>query len=233
VLAGPPGAAGAAAAGPAVVVVVPKSGTPGPAERAEITGGTNRPEPMVRPATIDSAAAATAPDAMKRLRAKYGLGAATIAGMTESSGSGCPNVRDVKTSSKVASPLAPPTSCSDPPMTLQSNRPSGLRTPLGVSPARLGFPLGPLPILQRRNRVRVRKPELGGNRFEPPCQHGKAKSARTPGAEIPRPKSPLSEPCQTASSRSAKARRSTAILAVRVIPPRSVCRCHQVVGQTT
>jgi hypothetical protein len=53
-----------------VVVVVPKSGKPGPAERAEITGGVNRPEPMLNPATIDSAAAATAPDAMKRLRAK-------------------------------------------------------------------------------------------------------------------------------------------------------------------
>jgi hypothetical protein len=58
---------------------------------------------MLNP-TIDSAAAATAAEAMKRLRTKNALGPATISGTMPApvSGSGCPNVRDVKTSSKVA-----------------------------------------------------------------------------------------------------------------------------------
>jgi hypothetical protein len=55
---------------------------------------------MLNP-TIDSAAAATAADAMNRLRTKNALGPATTSGTTVS-GSGCPKVRDVKTSSKVA-----------------------------------------------------------------------------------------------------------------------------------
>ena len=79
---------------------------------------------MLNPATIDSAAAATAPDATKRLRTKYGLDAATIPGTMApagSSGSGCPKVRDVKTSSKVASSFAPIGSGPDSPMILQQS----------------------------------------------------------------------------------------------------------------
>jgi hypothetical protein len=60
---------------------------------------------MLTPAMIDSAAATTAPDAMRRLRTKYSFEAAIAGGTTTSrgaSGIGCPKVRDVKTSSKVA-----------------------------------------------------------------------------------------------------------------------------------
>ena len=64
-----------------VVGVVPEPATPESADLAEITGA-SWPEPMLNPATTESAAAATAPDAMKRLRPKYILGAATISGTT-------------------------------------------------------------------------------------------------------------------------------------------------------
>ena len=87
-----------------VVGVVPKSGKKGPAEWAENSGGANGPEPMLNPATTDRAAAATAPAAMKRLRPNS-LGAAIDAdarARAGTSGRGCPNERDVKTSSKLA-----------------------------------------------------------------------------------------------------------------------------------
>jgi hypothetical protein len=60
---------------------------------------------MLTPATIDNAAAAAAPDAMKRLRAKTNLDVVMDSGSTgrgAASGIGCPNERDLKTSSKVA-----------------------------------------------------------------------------------------------------------------------------------
>jgi hypothetical protein len=60
---------------------------------------------MLNPATIDNAAAATAPDAMKRFRPKKNFDAVTASGKTGragTSGMGCPNERDLKTSSKVA-----------------------------------------------------------------------------------------------------------------------------------
>ena len=63
------------------------------------------PAPKLTPATTDKAAAAAAPDAMKRLRPKYNLDAVIGPGRTGlggGSGSGCPNERDVNTSSKVA-----------------------------------------------------------------------------------------------------------------------------------
>ncbi len=63
------------------------------------------PGPIVTPATTDNAAAAAAPDAMRRLRTKNALGDARTAGATaraEGAGRGRPNVRDAKTSSKVA-----------------------------------------------------------------------------------------------------------------------------------
>jgi hypothetical protein len=86
-----------------VVGVLPEFEVAGPcAERICCATG---PAPMLTPAMIDSAAATTAPDAMRRLRTKYSFGAAIGGGTTTSggaSGSGCPNVRDVKTSSKVA-----------------------------------------------------------------------------------------------------------------------------------
>jgi hypothetical protein len=60
---------------------------------------------MLSPATTESAAAATAPDAMKRFLTKYSFDAAICCGMAArrgALGSGCPNDRDVNTSSKVA-----------------------------------------------------------------------------------------------------------------------------------
>jgi hypothetical protein len=84
--------------------VVPKSGATGFPECAESRDWPTGPVPILRPATIDSAAAATAPDAMKRLRPKMNLDAGSASGMTGRggvSGIGCPNDRDLKTSSKV------------------------------------------------------------------------------------------------------------------------------------
>jgi hypothetical protein len=93
--------------GPAsvVVVVVVAPGTTTPLERAESTDCATGPAPKLTPATIDNAAAATAPDAMTRLRPKYSLEAVIAAGRAgpgDSFGRGCPNERDVNTSSKVA-----------------------------------------------------------------------------------------------------------------------------------
>ena len=72
--------------GGVVVGVVPKSGRTGRAELAESTGGAIGPEPMLTPATTDRAAAAKAPDAMKRFRTKYSVGAATAAAATARAG---------------------------------------------------------------------------------------------------------------------------------------------------
>jgi hypothetical protein len=72
---------------------------------AESTLWAMGPAPMLRPATTDSAAAAAAPEATSRFRTKNSLGATICSGATAvggSFGSGCPNERDVKTSSKVA-----------------------------------------------------------------------------------------------------------------------------------
>ena len=85
--------------------VVPKSGADGLPECAESRDWPTGPAPILNPATIDSAAAATAPDAMKRLRPKKNLGPVTASGATGRggmSGIGCPNEREPKTSSKVA-----------------------------------------------------------------------------------------------------------------------------------
>ena len=99
--------AGVPSAGPGtpVVGVVPKSGEDGVPECAERRDWPTGPAPILNPATIDNAAAATAPDAMKRLRPKKNLDAMTASGKTGRggvSGIGCPNERDLKTSSKVA-----------------------------------------------------------------------------------------------------------------------------------
>lgn len=96
------GPAGWAALGPVVVVLLGSEAT-GPL--AESTLWAIGPAPMLRPATTDSAAAATAPDATRRLRTKKSFDAVTGSGATARRGplgSGCPKVRDVKTSSKVA-----------------------------------------------------------------------------------------------------------------------------------
>ena len=88
-----------------VVGVVRDSGAAGLPACAESRDWPTGPAPILNPATIDNAAAATAPDAMKRLRAKRNFGAVTGSGKTgraEASGIGCPNERDLKTSSKVA-----------------------------------------------------------------------------------------------------------------------------------
>jgi hypothetical protein len=89
-----------------VVGVDPNPGTTGPLEWAESTDCATGPAPKLTPATTDKAAAAAAPDAMKRLRPKYSFDAAMDAGTTGlgdgDSGRGCPNERDVNTSSKVA-----------------------------------------------------------------------------------------------------------------------------------
>jgi hypothetical protein len=82
--------------------------------------------------------------------------------------------------------------------------------------------LGPGSFYSDGTGVSGRKPETGGNRLEPLCQHVKAKIGRTPGAEIPRRVAPLSEPCQTSRPASAMTRRSPATIAVRVIPQKSV-----------
>lgn len=88
-----------------MVGVVPKSGKIGPAEWAESSDGAIGPEPMLNPATTERAAAATAPAATRGLRAKYSLGATAVDTMARegASGSGCPNEREVNTSSKLAS----------------------------------------------------------------------------------------------------------------------------------
>jgi hypothetical protein len=88
-----------------VVGVDPNPGTTGPLEWAESTDCATGPAPKLTPATTDKAAAAAAPDAMKRLRPKYNLDAVIGPGRTglgAGSGSGCPNELDVNTSSKVA-----------------------------------------------------------------------------------------------------------------------------------
>jgi hypothetical protein len=91
--------------GTPVVGVFPKSGATGLPECAESRDWPTGPAPILNPATIDSAAAATAPDAMKRFRPKKNLEAVAASGHTGRggiSGIGCPNERDLKTSSKVA-----------------------------------------------------------------------------------------------------------------------------------
>ncbi len=85
--------------------MVPTDGTTGPAELADRTDWAIGPEPMLNPATTESAAAATAPAATRRFRTKYSFGAVTVSGTTGrvgALGSGCPKERDVKTSSNVA-----------------------------------------------------------------------------------------------------------------------------------
>jgi hypothetical protein len=104
--------------GTPVVGVVPKSGAAGLPECAESRDWPTGPAPMLNPATIDNAAAATAPDAMKRFRPKKNLDAVTASGKTGRaaiSGSGCPNERDLKTSSKVAWSFTSAHSGFDPP----------------------------------------------------------------------------------------------------------------------
>jgi hypothetical protein len=94
-----------AGVGTPVVGVVPKTGAAGFPDCAERSDWPTGPAPMLNPAAIDNAAAATAPDAMKRLRPKTNLDAGTPSGKTAragTSGIGCPNERDLKTSSKVA-----------------------------------------------------------------------------------------------------------------------------------
>jgi hypothetical protein len=103
--------------------VVPKSGAGGLPECAESRDWPTGPL-MLNPAAIDSAAAATAPDAMKRLRPKKSLDAVTASGKTGRggvSGIGCPNERDLKTSSKVACSFTSPHSGFDPPKTTLHN----------------------------------------------------------------------------------------------------------------
>jgi hypothetical protein len=100
-----PGGIPPAGLGTTVVGVVPKSGAAGLPECAERRDWPTGPAPILNPATIDNAAAATAPDAMKRLRPKKNLDAVTASGKRGRagvSGIGCPNERDLKTSSKVA-----------------------------------------------------------------------------------------------------------------------------------
>jgi hypothetical protein len=87
-----------------VVVVAPNGGAT-PDEWAERTDCPTGPVPRVSPATVDRAAAATAPAATRRLRTKYSIGVAIGAGPTDgagASGNGCPNVCDANTSSSVA-----------------------------------------------------------------------------------------------------------------------------------
>ena len=119
VLAGP---AGTPAFGTVVAVLLECEETGPLAERTLWAIG---PAPMLRPATTDSAAATTAPDATRRLRTKksfdavIGSGATALRGVL---GTGCPNERDVKTSSKVGSPFASTHSGLDAPMFLHNNR---------------------------------------------------------------------------------------------------------------
>jgi hypothetical protein len=100
------GPAGWSALGTVVVVLLGCEET-GPL--AESTLWAIGPAPILSPATTESAAAATAPDATRRLRTKksfdavIGSGAATRRGAL---GSGCPKERDAKTSSKLASSFA-------------------------------------------------------------------------------------------------------------------------------
>jgi hypothetical protein len=86
-----------------VVVVLPVFDVMGP--WAESTLWAIGPAPMLRPATTDSAAAAAAPDATRRLRTKNSFGSliGSVMGTRRgASGIGCPKDRDVKTSSKLA-----------------------------------------------------------------------------------------------------------------------------------
>jgi hypothetical protein len=108
---------------PGTVVVVLGCEETGPL--AESTLWAIGPAPILRPATTESAAAATAPDATRRLRTKksfdamIGSGAATRRGAL---GSGWPKERDVKTSSRLASSFASAHSGLDAPMFLHNNR---------------------------------------------------------------------------------------------------------------
>ena len=105
-----------------MVGIDPWPATTGPLEWAESTDRATGPAPKLTPATTDKAAAAAAPDAMKRLRPKESLDAANAAegmvGLGGAGGSGCPNERDVNTSSKVACSLASAHSGFDAPMLL-------------------------------------------------------------------------------------------------------------------
>jgi hypothetical protein len=95
--------AGRPALGTVVVVVLVGCEETGPL--AESTLWAIGPAPILRPATTESAAAATAPDATRRLRTKKSFDAVIGSGATarrDALGSGCPKDRDVKTSSKVA-----------------------------------------------------------------------------------------------------------------------------------
>src|SRR6202012_3508953 len=83
------------------------------------------PAPMLTPPTTDSAAAAVAQAATRRFRTKYNRGAGATGGTTAEDGvcgSGCPNDRDVKTSSNVAGPCPSAHSGFDPPMILHCTR---------------------------------------------------------------------------------------------------------------
>jgi hypothetical protein len=88
-----------------VVTVDPEGATTGPEECADRTDCATGPAPMLRPATTESAAATTAPAATTRLRTKYSADAVIVSAVTGrdgTAGNGCPNERDVKTSSNVA-----------------------------------------------------------------------------------------------------------------------------------
>jgi hypothetical protein len=116
------GPAGRLALGTVVVVLLGCEET-GPL--AESTLWAIGPAPILRPATTDSAAATTAPDATRRLRTKKSFDAVIGSGTTARRGAlgrGCPKERDVKTSSKVALSFASAHSGFVPPMFLQNNR---------------------------------------------------------------------------------------------------------------
>jgi hypothetical protein len=66
--------------GTVVAGVFPGAGAAGLPACAESTDCAIGPAPILNPATTDSAAAATAPDAMKRLRPKSSLGAVIASG---------------------------------------------------------------------------------------------------------------------------------------------------------
>jgi hypothetical protein len=118
---------------------------------------------MLSPATTDSAAAAAAPDATRRLRtkksfdAKTGSGATTLRGAL---GSGCPKARDVKTSSKVASPFASAHSGFDAPMFLHNNRLFGRAHGSRSRPSEVQTPPQDQPYNGGSN-VNTGKPECG------------------------------------------------------------------------
>jgi hypothetical protein len=100
------GPAGWPALGTVVVVLLGCEETGPLAERTLWAIG---PAPILRPATTERAAAATAPDATRRLRTKKSFDAAIGSGAARrrgTLGSGCPKERDVKTSSRLASSFA-------------------------------------------------------------------------------------------------------------------------------